>query len=250
MIELARHDGLFGPIRILKRKRDGARFYYIGDGIHSLTASDGTSLFGYVHATKLLVGDARSVLVLGGAGGSLATMLARRGRRVTVVDIDPTAHRLAECYFALDRRVKWVTQDATAFLAQSRETFDAVVIDVCDAQGSVPSFATPDVISQALQRVTPEGSLVINLTVDQLELDSRQLARALASSGHGVTLYWPMFGSEANELLHVRPDREPARILIEDVELRPRETRLYLISLRAYVPRKKRPRAVGTRQGG
>jgi spermidine synthase len=245
MIELARHEGLFGPIRILERKRDGARFYCISDGVHTLTSSDGTSLFGHIHASKLLIGDARSVLILGGGGGSLATMLARRGRRVTVVDIDPIARCLAERYFALDRRVRWVTQDATAFLAACREVFDAVVVDVCDSRGSVVSFTTPDTVQRALERARPDGSLVINLTGEALQLDSRQLARDLASGGHGVALYWPLFGREANELLHIRSDRRPIRILIEDVEQRPRETRLYLISLRVYTPRRPPSQAGG-----
>jgi 2-polyprenyl-3-methyl-5-hydroxy-6-metoxy-1,4-benzoquinol methylase len=60
-----------------------------------MTSRDGVSAFGCVHAANPLPANAGSLLVIGGAGGSFATMMARRGYRVTVVDIDPVAEELA-----------------------------------------------------------------------------------------------------------------------------------------------------------
>ena len=95
MIELDRREGLLGTIRILERRADGARLYCLGASIQTMAQPDGDSLFGYVHATKLLLREANDILLIGGGGGSLATMLARRGRRVTVVEADPVAESLA-----------------------------------------------------------------------------------------------------------------------------------------------------------
>ena len=82
MKEIDSRQGRFGEIRIMERRRDSARLYCVGDGVQTMSTPDGTSLFGYVHAIKLLIGEASTVLMLGGGGGSLATIARapRRGR--------------------------------------------------------------------------------------------------------------------------------------------------------------------------
>jgi len=68
--EIATHYGLFGRIRILERMSDGALMYCLGGSIQTLMLKEGVSAFGYVHAAKLLVGDARQVLMIGAAAHS------------------------------------------------------------------------------------------------------------------------------------------------------------------------------------
>ena len=125
MKELARKRGRFGHIRILERKSDGARLYCIDSSVQTMIQPDGVSMFGYVHAAKLLLMPAHKILIIGGAGGSLATMLARTGRAVTVLDIDPAAEALARDYFGLDPSVRWVTGDLSSFYGTHDEVFDA-----------------------------------------------------------------------------------------------------------------------------
>ena len=91
---LARREGLLGPIRILERKSDGARLYCLKGSVQTMVQADGVSVFGYVHAAKLLLKSARTILMIGGGGGSLATMLARQGADVTVLEVDPAAEEL------------------------------------------------------------------------------------------------------------------------------------------------------------
>jgi len=241
MIEIATKQGEFGEIRIKERVRDGARLYCIGEGVHTMTR-DGTSLFGYVHAMKLLLGEADNVLMIGGGGGSLATMLARRNRKSTVVDTDPAAEVLAKEYFHLDPRVRWVTRDAQAFLASSRDAFDAIVIDACDAFGLIEAFASPRGLVEAMQHLTPGGALVLNIVGCDGSLDfAWQLACSMKKIGFTATLFRPDSGCEGNELLHLRERGEPACLELGDMEQRPEETHLYLSSLRAFVPRASRP---------
>lgn len=243
MREIARRQGRFGEIRILERSRDGARLYCIDDGVQTMSAPDGTSLFGYVHAIKLLVGNARTVLMLGGGGGSLATMLARRGAEVTVVDIDPVAEDLARDYFGLDERVRWITDDATVFLRSCSDRFDALVIDACDARGSVDAFATTESLVAALGVVRGGGSLVLNLASDgNHAIPAWQLASAMVDRGYCATLYRPALGDEGNELLHVPAAGARSPIEIGSLAGRPEETWPYLSTLEAFVPRETRPR--------
>lgn len=67
---IAHRDGLFGRIRVLKRKSDGARLYCIGSSSRTMATADGTSPFGYVHAIELLLGETPNILMIGGAGGT------------------------------------------------------------------------------------------------------------------------------------------------------------------------------------
>lgn len=242
MKELDCRQGRFGQIRILERRRDGARLYCIGDGVQTMSAPDGTSLFGYVHAIKILIGNVKTVLMLGGGGGSLATMLSRRGVQVTVVDIDPSAEDLARRYFWLDDRVRWITEDAQLFLRSCPDKFDAVVIDTCDARGVVEAFGTAASLVESLGIVRRGGSLVLNLASDgDPAISAWQLASEMVDKGFHATLYRPSLGNEGNELLHVSVDgpRRPAKI--GPLVGRPKETWLYLGTLEAFAPHEAGP---------
>lgn len=242
MREIDSRQGRFGLIRIMERLRDGARLYCVGDGVQTMAAADGTSLFGYVHAIKLLIGGARTVLMLGGGGGSLATMLARRGVAVTVVDIDPEAEDLARRYFGLDDRVRWITEDAEAFVRACADTFDALVIDACDARGTLEAFGTTTSLLDALRIVRAGGSLVLNIASDGGPLlPAWQLASSMVAKGYNATLYRPELGEEGNKLLHVSVGGPRIPINVGDLSARPEETHLYLSTLEAFVPRETGP---------
>lgn len=234
--ELARRDGLFGPIRVLERKSDGARLYCINGSVQTLMLSEGVSAFGYVHAAKLLAGEARDVLMIGGGGGSLATMLARRGSRVTVLDIDPAAEEIAREYFGLHDGVHWLTTDALSFIENYRGAFDAVIIDACDAEGLVSPFNKPRIIANILAKACPKGSLIINVVQeDGAPSWGGWMAAKLGSFGFSVCLYRSEEGWEGNEVLHVRMEGPTDQLAVTDMDRRPPEARTYLMSLRPHV---------------
>ncbi len=238
MRELARRDGLFGPIRVMERQSDRARLYVIGHGVQTMVRPDGVSVFGYVHAAKLLLASARRILLIGGAGGSLATMLARAGKIVTVVDIDPSAEELARAYFALDARVRWVTADAVAYIAALNGGFDGVVVDACDGEGLVQPFGDAAALTRLLVRACPAGSLIVNLVhEDGAPPWGRRLTRSLAADGFAATLFSAEEGWEGNEILHVRASGDTETLIVDRLDEHPAEARTYLASLRPFTPR-------------
>jgi predicted membrane-bound spermidine synthase len=247
MKEIDRRQGMFGTIKIKERLIDGARLYCVGESIQTMTLRDGTSLFGHVHAIKLLLADARDVLVLGGGGGSLATMLSRRGASVTVVDVDPQAEKLARRYFGLHARVRWITTDARSYLATCGQQFDSIVFDACDAKGFVADIATTDVLVSALSVIRINGALILNLPSNGATDHAWQLASAMVDRGLNATLVRPALGDEANELLHVRICGPTETISIGDLGQRPLEVRTYLETLRPMTPRMARPVVVQLR---
>lgn len=234
--ELARRDGLFGPIRVLERKSDGARLYCINGSVQTLMLPEGVSAFGYVHAAKILAASAHDVLMIGGGGGSLATMLARRGARVTVLDIDPVAEAIAREYFDLHDGVHWLTTDAISFIENYSGRFDAIIIDACDSDGLVSPFNKPQVIANILTRACPNGSLIVNVVQeDGAPSWGGWMAAKLASYGFSVCLYRAEQGWEGNEVLHVRVEGPTDQLAITDLQQRPPEARTYLMSLRPHV---------------
>lgn len=199
-----------------------------------MAAEDGVSLFGYVHAAKLLLSAARDVLIIGGAGGSLATMLARRGKSVTVVDVDPVAEQFAREYFQLDSTVEWVTADALDFIEASSRRFDAVFIDACDERGLVSPFTDYATLRGVWRIVRTDGVMLLNLVGDDRQPGwERELGARLARLGVRATLFRPEDGWEGNELMLMSNSDQAHSLDVGDVSERPAEVRTYLMSLKA-----------------
>lgn len=235
MKEITRAHGMFGEIRVFERQADCARVYCINGSLQTLCRPDGTSLFGYVHAIKKLIADAREVLLIGGAGGSLATMLARRGADVSVVEIDPAALPLAQRHFALDRSVNWITDDAANYLNRCGRSFEAIVFDACDSNGTIERVLNADAVAKIMDWVRPSGALLVNLSgSEEAPAQGWDLLRDLCAKGFRTILYRPESGWEGNEILYVSQSSAVPSLDLSDLHDRPAETRTYLMSLRGY----------------
>lgn len=158
----------FGTIKIMHSADDGTRTYYQEHCFHSQIDAEGNSTCGYVHAMHSIIANAaaRDILMIGCAGGTLATMLQHDGCKVTVVDINPHAFALARTYFQMPQEVECVAQDGYAYLAGTKKRFDAIAVDVFGIDGAVPD----DFIAEAFFRrvrdvLNPGGVVVMNVMV-------------------------------------------------------------------------------------
>lgn len=127
---LARFEGSHGRIFVVEERATGTRRYYEGGSFQSHAWLSGDSCFTYVHLMNALLQPARTVLVLGCAGGTLATMLHRQGKSVTVVDRNPLSFMLAREYFWMPPEIRCIPADFKDFIAYNRDCFDAIAIDV------------------------------------------------------------------------------------------------------------------------
>ena len=75
--------------------------------------------------------------MIGCGGGTLATMLSRRGVAVTLVDIDPLSFEIARRYFHMPAAVECHAQDGADFLRRRSERYDAIVLDAF-ADAAIP----------------------------------------------------------------------------------------------------------------
>jgi len=167
MILLEESDTEFGHIKIVRSQRDGSVTYFQDECFHSQVSAEGESLFYYIHVMHSLIRQvgAQRILMIGCAGGTLATMLHRRGCDVTVLDINPNAFHLAKKYFQLPKQVECLVEDGRAYLEKTTERFDAIAVDAFDRQGFIPErLIEADFFHIAREALQPQtGLLVMNV---------------------------------------------------------------------------------------
>ena len=167
MITLHQQHTEHGEITIVRRRDTGSCIYSQGGSYQSEADSRGVSLASYVHAIHGLVAQsaAKSVLVIGCGGGTLATMLTYIGVSVSVVDVNPTSVELARRYFSLPAGVPFHLGDGKAFLIETEATFDAIVVDAFVGHVIPAHFRSPDFFATARSRLTPNGVVLFNVHV-------------------------------------------------------------------------------------
>lgn len=186
MITLDQRKSRFGAITILK-KATGSLVYAQGDSFQSEADENGVSLVAYIHALFGLVQQANSktALMIGCGGGTLATMLARIGCELTVVDIDAHAFQLARRYFGFPRGIACRVADGSQFLLSDEGTYDAVIVDAYMG-GCIPSHLTSSVFfGQVAPRLNQRGSIFVNVHVEH---DFDDAADRVASA---MARVWP-----------------------------------------------------------
>jgi spermidine synthase len=155
----------------------------------------------------------KTVLVLGVGLGSIVRVLRDRScfPRYTLVEKDRTVLGWArETLQAKGRpqpdQIEPVCQDAEAFMAESRRTFDLIFVDVFKGR-KVPYFATtPSFLRRCRDSLAPGGRLSFNYLADDeqkwQELQQRLLgifpgAQVATSHDNRILISEPMPGLEA-----------------------------------------------------
>lgn len=177
-----------GTIQIRKDPATGAVLYELEGWGQSAADANGISMASYIHALFGLLSQTRAskILILGGGGCTLATMLTRARKTAIVVDIDPQAFLLAREYFHLPDSVTCHVADAAAFLEGSRESFDAIVMDVFVGDQIPAHLQTADFFALARSRLAPDGVMLVNVHVKH---DFDDFADRIAKAMRGT---WPL----------------------------------------------------------
>jgi spermidine synthase len=88
---------------------------------------------------------------------------------VTICDLDPTVGEVSRRFFPevsagafADSRLRVVARDGRAFLAESEETWDGIIVDLTDPSGPCRLLYTREFYDLARQRLAPQGFLVTN----------------------------------------------------------------------------------------
>ena len=155
------------PINIEHEVRTGAIAYWQGEYYQSRADRDGVSLLDYIHALFGLLAQKapKSVLMIGCAGGSLATMLTRQGMDVVAVDVNPQAFLIARRYFQMPDSVQCRLADGLDYLAATRRMFDAIVLDAFHGGRMDEALISELFFARAKKRLRKGGALFANIHV-------------------------------------------------------------------------------------
>jgi spermidine synthase len=110
----------------------------------------------------------KSVLILGVAGGSVVKTLVNDFNftsPIKGVELDANIIRLANKYFELNKipNFKCIIDDAQHFIANSKEDFDLIIIDIFTDM-NMPSFLFDnEFINNYKSRLTPKGHIIFNM---------------------------------------------------------------------------------------
>lgn len=140
--------------------------------------------FTYMAMTPALIAsDPVRILMLGNAGGTIATLMERlfpeRTLAITGVELDPTVTRLAQAHFPPPREpYRIVHADSRVFVQQERERYDVVVVDAYTNQLTIPPhLVTREFFALVATRLAEGGVLAVNINAPTD--DSRLLATLL-----------------------------------------------------------------------
>lgn len=158
-------------IVILQTNASGSLAYWQERDNQSVADRNGISMAEYIHAIYGLLhqAKARSVLVIGCAGGTLATMLRRSGVAVTIVDIDPLSFVLARSYFHMPDDVTCIASDGATYLRRETARYDAIVLDAY-ADEAIPRHLVKTRFFESVKaRLKRGGIFLINVIIDDDE---------------------------------------------------------------------------------
>jgi len=157
-----------GEITVYRDRATGMLTYTQGGYEQSAADRNGVSTAPYIHALfgLALQTRARTCLIIGCGGGSLGKMLADKGVRITIADIDPASFDLARWYFGLPESCECRVADGKAFLEKETRSFDAVVLDAYDA-GKMPAhLADPAFFALVKKHLAKGGAFFVNAYVE------------------------------------------------------------------------------------
>ncbi|MDP3747152.1 MAG: methyltransferase domain-containing protein [Phenylobacterium sp.] len=180
---LVQCDDLDRKVRIFEAVDDGSRFYFEDGALYTHVDAEGVNLLEYVSAMEAALKDRENLLLLGTAGGALATQLSRRGAKVTAVDNWPTAFEIARRWFHLPAEVECIHADALTFLRSTERRWDAVAIDVFSGTEIPDAMLTTDIGQLLAGVLSPGGLIVWNVADCTASWPAQWIARALRATG-------------------------------------------------------------------
>ena len=187
---IARFSGPNGEIRVLEELATGARSYCEGGVSQSHVLAGGEAGVDYIRLMAALLAGGGDILLLGCGGGALATMLHRRGRSVTVVDVNPISFQLARTFFWMPDGVECVTLDMRDFVRNATRTFDAIGIDVGGPCFAYEKVLEPAVVAHVRRVLRDGGRIAINISCEAPDDPvPARIADLLAAVGLQVWLF-------------------------------------------------------------
>lgn len=164
-----------------------------------------------VHPAAMVHPFPERALILGGGDGGAAEELLKHPsmQRVTLVDIDPDVVDVARRELAGihrgaldDDRVQVVCEDGTAFVRETEELYDLILLDLTDPETPAGPMYTQEFMANLKRVLAPGGAMVQHLGAPFYEPEQvrsfiaalRRTFRVVAPYGLHVPLYGAYWG--------------------------------------------------------
>lgn len=217
----SKHASKFGVIKLHFRKRTRTLTYEQRGGWQSTADVNGVSLHAHIHALYGLVLQhaGKRILMIGCGGGTLGTMLARAGRQVSIVDVDPVSIRLAKRYFGLPRNIACHVGDGLAFMQKKRRHYDVLIVDAFTGE-NIPAHMQDAVFFEAAGRcLRRNGLAMVNVCLERKsDPTADKIAAGFKERGWSVRLL-DSPGAERNAIVlagKVENLRRPSLLLVPE----------------------------------
>ena len=213
-----KHVSKFGVVTLRYRKRSRTLIYEQKGGYQSAADFCGVSLDAHVHALYgfALQQRGKDVLMIGCGGGTLATMLARAGRKIVLVDVDPVSFKLARRYFGLPGKVECHVADGLAFMQKTRRRFNTLIVDVFVGENIPGHMKAPAFFEAATRCLRRNGVALVNVCLARKsDATADRIAAGFKAQGKSVRVL-DSPGTERNALVlagNVRRMRRPRLLL-------------------------------------
>ncbi|MCI5130366.1 MAG: polyamine aminopropyltransferase [Candidatus Electrothrix sp. EH2] len=189
-----------------------------------------------VHPVLSVPGSRKKVLILGGGDGLAVREILKYddAEQITLVDIDPAVTRICSTLAPITRlnkdsldnpRVVIRNEDAFAFLRQSKEMFDRVIIDLPDPHNEALSkLYSVELYTLLARRLRAKGLLVSQSTSPLMTTKTfRAVGATMRSAGFEILRYKvnvPSFSGDWGFTLAARPGSLPAAFTIPESKTR------------------------------
>ncbi len=111
--------------------------------------------------------DPVHVLMIGLGGGSMPKFCYRQlpNAKITVVELDDRVIAMRESFHvpADDERFRVIHDDGVRYVSRLAGVVDTILIDAFDEEGVAPALASSSFFTDASQRLTADGVLIMNL---------------------------------------------------------------------------------------
>lgn len=220
---LVKHASTFGVITLRYRKRSRTLTYEQKGGNQSTADYRGVSLDAHVHALYGLTLQQRGkrVLMIGCGGGTLGTMLARAGRRVSIVEIDRVSFTVAKRYFGLPPQVECHVADGLAFMQKTARRYDTVIIDAFIGENIPAHLKSAEFFRTAARCLRKNGVVLVNVCLERkADRTADRIAAGFKQNGRAVRIL-DSPGAERNAIVlagNVRSLQRPRMLISPEAD--------------------------------
>lgn len=228
---LHREQSPYQLIEVHESPQFGKLFRLDGDYM----TSEGEEFFYHealVHPAALAHGEVRTALILGGGDGGSAEELLKYPSidRIVLAELDEAVIRVSREYFGNihkgsldDRRVDIRIGDGLAYVRESSERFDLVLLDLTDPDTPASQLYTAEFFSAVRRLLNPGGAMVLHTGTPVFAPEVvRKIYKSLTGHFNVVApygLYIPLYGAYWS--MAVCSDRlDPRQIAVAEVRQR------------------------------